>query len=73
MHSLHEYSPIEKAWKKSEPGKCIDIGILWYVNSAMTITADLILIAMPIRQIVRLKLPLSQKLGLVLIFSLGGL
>ena len=64
-------SPIEKAWKKTLPGHCIDIGILWYVNSVFTLLADLFLIVLPINQILRLKLPLSQKLGLVFVFSLG--
>lgn len=64
-------SPIERAWKKTLPGHCIKIGILWYVNSVFTLVADVLLIVLPLNQIVRLKLPLSQKLGLVFVFSLG--
>ncbi|KIW27818.1 uncharacterized protein PV07_07521 [Cladophialophora immunda] len=69
--SIWQCDPIEKAWKKTLPGHCIDIGKLWYANSVLTIVADLVLIAMPVNQIVRLKLPLSQKLGLIFVFSLG--
>jgi hypothetical protein len=65
------YSPIEKAWRKTLPGQCIKIGILWYVNSVFTLLADVMLIVLPMNQIVRLKLPLSQKIGLVFVFSLG--
>ncbi|OAP65557.1 hypothetical protein AYL99_01529 [Fonsecaea erecta] len=69
--SIWQCNPIAKAWKKTLPGHCIDIGKLWYANSVLTIVADLVLIAMPVNQIVRLKLPLSQKLGLIFVFSLG--
>ncbi|KAK4909038.1 hypothetical protein LTR49_022137 [Elasticomyces elasticus] len=31
--SIFQCSPIEKAWKKSIDGHCIDIGIVWFVNS----------------------------------------
>ena len=53
------------------PGQCIDIGKLWYANSAFTLFADLLLIAMPMKQIAKLKLPTSQRLGLIFVFSLG--
>ncbi len=53
------------------PGHCLDIGILWYTNSVFTLVADAILICMPINKILRLKLPIGQKLGLVFVFSLG--
>ncbi|KAK6386627.1 hypothetical protein LTR65_008826 [Meristemomyces frigidus] len=63
--------PIEKAWKKSMEGHCIDIGIVWYVNSAMTLTADAILIILPITNIIRLQLPKAQRVALLFVFSLG--
>ncbi|KAK4902644.1 hypothetical protein LTR27_000582 [Elasticomyces elasticus] len=53
------------------PGHCIDISIVWYVNSAMTLTADAILILLPVPDIVRLQLPRAQKAALLLVFSLG--
>ncbi|KAI1629388.1 integral membrane protein [Exophiala viscosa] len=69
--SIWQCKPIAKAWNKTMPGHCIDIGQLWYANSAFTIFADLLLIAMPMKQIAKLKLPISQKLGLIFVFSLG--
>ncbi|KEF54305.1 uncharacterized protein A1O9_09471 [Exophiala aquamarina CBS 119918] len=69
--SIWQCDPIEKAWRKTLPGHCIKIGILWYVNSVFTLLADLMLIILPMNQIVRLKLPLSQKIGLAFVFSLG--
>ncbi|KAF7919079.1 uncharacterized protein EAE98_009399 [Botrytis deweyae] len=64
-------NPIEKSWNKTLPGSCIQIGNVWYSTSVMAIVTDLIIIVLPIYQIRRLQLPLSQKFGLVLMFSLG--
>ncbi|TEY37398.1 hypothetical protein BOTCAL_0521g00030 [Botryotinia calthae] len=64
-------NPIEKSWNKALPGSCIQIGNVWYSTSVMAIVTDLIIIVLPIYQIRRLQLPLSQKFGLVLMFSLG--
>lgn len=64
-------SPIEKAWRTSLDGKCIDIGIVWFVNSAMTLTADTILTALPMTNILHLQLPKAQKAALFFVFSLG--
>ncbi|KAK5056722.1 hypothetical protein LTR84_012254 [Exophiala bonariae] len=69
--SIWQCDPIEKAWRKTLPGQCIKIGILWYVNSVFTLVADVLLIVLPLNQIWQLKLPLSQKIGLVFVFSLG--
>ncbi|KAK6595918.1 integral membrane protein [Botrytis cinerea] len=63
--------PIEKSWNKALPGSCIQIGNVWYSTSVMAIVTDLIIIVLPIYQIRRLQLPLSQKFGLILMFSLG--
>ncbi|KAK6591928.1 integral membrane protein [Botrytis cinerea] len=64
-------SPIEKSWNKALPGSCIQIGNVWYSTSVMAIVTDLVIIVLPIYQIRRLQLPLSQKFGLILMFSLG--
>ena len=52
-------------------GHCIDIGIVWFVNSAMTLTADTILIVLPMANLLRLQLPKAQKAALLFVFSLG--
>ncbi|KAK6415770.1 hypothetical protein LTR95_017544, partial [Oleoguttula sp. CCFEE 5521] len=69
--SIFQCSPIEKAWRKSMDGHCIDIGIVWFVNSAMTLTADTFLIVLPITNMIRLQLPKGQKAALLFVFSLG--
>ncbi|KAL9105534.1 MAG: hypothetical protein Q9227_009308 [Pyrenula ochraceoflavens] len=64
-------SPIEKAWDKKLDGHCISIGGVWYGNSVMTILTDLAIIILPVREILRLNMPMAQKLGLAMLFSLG--
>ncbi|KAM3074351.1 hypothetical protein ACMFMG_002840 [Clarireedia jacksonii] len=64
-------NPIAKSWDKSLPGKCIPIGNVWYSTSVLSIATDMAIIILPIYQIRRLQLPMSQKVGLCLLFSLG--
>jgi hypothetical protein len=66
-------SPIAKSWDKSLAGKCIQIGDVWYSTSVMAIVTDLAIILLPIYQLKRLQLPMGQKIGLSLMFSLGFL
>ncbi|PQE07758.1 integral membrane protein [Rutstroemia sp. NJR-2017a BVV2] len=64
-------NPIAKSWDKSLDGKCIPIGNVWYSTSVLSIVTDMAIIILPIYQIRRLQLPMSQKVGLCLLFSLG--
>jgi hypothetical protein len=66
-------SPIERSWNKALPGKCIQIGDVWYSTSVMAIVTDLAIIILPIYEIRRLQLPILQKLALCVMFSLGFL
>jgi hypothetical protein len=70
---IHLRSPIPRSWDKTIPGTCIQIGDVWYSTSVMSIVTDLAIILLPIYQIRKLRLPLSQKLGLCVLFSLGFL
>ena len=65
--------PISKAWNKTLPGHCLDIGAVWYANSVLTIAADVAIIVLPMGQLWKLQLPRAQKLGLGVLFSLGAL
>ena len=66
-------SPIEKAWNKKVDGHCISISGVWYGNSVMTILTDLAIIILPVREILRLNMPMAQKASLAVLFSLGFL
>ncbi|PMD60015.1 uncharacterized protein K444DRAFT_589731 [Hyaloscypha bicolor E] len=69
--TIWQCKPIPKTWNKSLPGTCIQIGDVWYSTSVMAIVTDIAIIILPVYQIRRLQLPLLQKIGLCLLFSLG--
>jgi hypothetical protein len=65
--------PIAKFWDQSINGYCLPVPTFWYVNAAGNITTDLIIFTLPIIPLWKLQLPLSQRLSLVGVFSLGFL
>lgn len=69
--TIWQCNPIAKSWNKNLPGKCIQIGDVWYSTSVMAIVTDLAIIGLPIYQLKRLQLPMGQKIGLSFMFSLG--
>lgn len=71
--SMLQCWPISRNWNRTGPGNCLDITALWYANAAGSIISDLVILFIPLPLIIRLQLPFNQKLGLIVIFSLGGL
>ena len=71
--SILQCTPVDKAIDPQVPGKCIQIGDVWYTTASFAIITDLVIIALPINQIPSLKLPTTQKIGLILVFSIGFL
>jgi hypothetical protein len=52
--------------------KCINTLPMWYTESASDILLDLIILSMPIRPVIKLQLPTSQKVAVMGIFLLGA-
>ncbi|ETR99789.1 hypothetical protein M419DRAFT_85523 [Trichoderma reesei RUT C-30] len=63
--------PIEKAWRKTLPGVCVNSISIWYSTSVLNIVTDILIIGLPVNEIRRLQLPLARKLLLCALFSLG--
>ncbi|RFU24700.1 hypothetical protein B7463_g11637, partial [Scytalidium lignicola] len=69
--TIWQCDPVARSWNKKLPGTCIKIGDVWYSTSVMAIVTDIAIILLPVHQLKRLQLPLPQKIGLSLMFSLG--
>ena len=54
-------------------GTCINLAAFWYANAAANMIGDFVILALPVPVVKNLKLPQRQKLGLLLVFALGGL
>lgn len=71
--AVFQCTPVERAWDKSVPGTCISIEMNWYANAGFSITTDAIILLLPIRPILSLKLPVSEKVAVLGVFVLGAL
>lgn len=66
-------TPLDSFWNKAKREWCFDIVQIWIINGCLNIFTDLLIICLPLPGLRGLMLPLSQKVGLMLVFALGGL
>jgi hypothetical protein len=65
--------PIQKYWKPNLPGKCLDVEKHFWSSAIVGIILDFIIWIFPMPVIGTLNLVRRQKLGLLVVFGLGGL
>ncbi|KAF2969157.1 hypothetical protein GQX73_g4431 [Xylaria multiplex] len=65
--------PISKTWETSLEGTCIDRRILFTVSSSFNIVADMLILALPLKIFIGLKIPKRTKIALMFVFLLGFL
>ncbi|KAF5258817.1 hypothetical protein FOXYS1_10584 [Fusarium oxysporum] len=65
--------PRETAWDPYlfATGKCIDYAVMYIIIAVANIISDIVLFAIPMPMIVRLKIPLGQKIGLGIMLSIA--
>ena len=71
--TIAQCTPLERAWDHSVKGSCINLTAFWYANAAANILGDCLILGLPMPVIKSLKLPRRQRVGLILVFALGGL
>ncbi|KAF2835883.1 hypothetical protein M501DRAFT_941205 [Patellaria atrata CBS 101060] len=64
--------PIAYFWDSTIDGKCMNKFAVWYANASLQLFFDVLLIALPMPVIQRLKLGKKQKYALMFVFGLGG-
>jgi len=66
--------PVQYNWNKSiRNAKCINVNALVYAHAGINILQDLMILALPIPWLLRLRLAFSQKIGLIVLFQVGAL
>lgn len=60
-----------ESWDGEHTGKCIDINALAWANAAISIALDIWMLAIPLSQLVHLKLAWKKKVGVALMFCVG--
>jgi hypothetical protein len=63
--------PISAYWTFPARGKCIDEGKATLAGGIINCFADLLITALPIPVIMKLNMPLKQRLGVTVLLSLG--
>ncbi|OOF96476.1 hypothetical protein ASPCADRAFT_514763 [Aspergillus carbonarius ITEM 5010] len=63
--------PVQKLWYPSLPGRCINQVGTWIANATSTIATDLVILLLPLPQVWKLQLRLSEKIALTVAFGLG--
>ncbi|KAL2280840.1 hypothetical protein FJTKL_12158 [Diaporthe vaccinii] len=70
--AVFQCTPVENAWDKSIAGSCISIEKNWYANAGFSIATDVIILLLPIKPILSLKLPVGDKIAVLGVFILGA-
>ncbi|KAI1384549.1 uncharacterized protein F4822DRAFT_366608 [Hypoxylon trugodes] len=66
--------PIQKAWViTSLPGKCIDRWIIFLWNTVFNIVTGVAFLGLPMYEVYHLRIKIGDKIGIAVIFLLGGL
>lgn len=66
--------PIRKSWNITiTEGHCLNKGVLYLSHTALNALTDLATLLLPIPSVLRLTLPATQKVGVVLMFVVGSL
>ena len=64
--------PIEAIWNPSVQGHCININDVYLVCSSLNIATDVVILAIPMPKLWRLKISTTQKVQLTVFFALGS-
>lgn len=66
--------PVPYFWDPTiRGGHCMNKLAFWFSNAALNICTDIMILAIPVPVLKDLQLPKKQKVGLMLIFSIGAL
>jgi hypothetical protein len=68
-----ECTPVEKAWKPSLPGKCANTGVLWLASGIISLFIDILILLMPLPMLWKLRMRMTRKIQVIIVFVCGYL
>jgi hypothetical protein len=72
LGTAFQCDPISFFWDRDiQDGKCFNEKPWWISYSVIQISTDLLLLALPVKQVLHLKMSRNERLGLCLIFATG--
>lgn len=66
--------PVKASWSldyEYAAEHCLRMGPVWYINAALQISTDIVIIILPLPLVAKLQLPRRQKVGIMLVFGIG--
>ncbi|KAI1260513.1 hypothetical protein F5Y18DRAFT_419999 [Xylariaceae sp. FL1019] len=73
FHVIFMCTPIEKAWKVTLPGNCVNTGLLWLGSGASSLGIDILILLLPLPMLWRLQMKPHRKLLITVVFITGYL
>lgn len=73
MTTVFQCFPVAYAWDKDLAGKCVDYNTVSWVNAAVNILQDMLVVLLPIPELQILQLGVRKMIGLYVMFGLGFL
>ena len=70
---IFECTPRAKIWDKTVSGSCLDVNVLYLSSAIFNMVSDIAMLSVPIYMITKLQMSLQRKIGIIAIFSTGGL
>ncbi|KAK7516853.1 uncharacterized protein IWZ02DRAFT_521881 [Phyllosticta citriasiana] len=70
--AIFQCDPVHYYWDRNGKGHCFDLTLYSYLFEGFNISLGLAIVIIPVPALNELRLPLSQKLGLLGVFILGG-
>ncbi|KAJ0309499.1 uncharacterized protein N0V96_003078 [Colletotrichum fioriniae] len=69
---IFQCTPIQSIWNRAIPSQCLNISAISYGGAACSILEDIVLIALPVPELMRLQLDKKKKAALFGMFALGS-
>lgn len=74
LATIFQCTPVAGYWDRAIKGAhCIKSEPFWFSYAMINIVTDVAILALPVRQIIKLQLPRRDKIGLMGVFLIGGL
>ncbi|KAF2794510.1 hypothetical protein K505DRAFT_189583, partial [Melanomma pulvis-pyrius CBS 109.77] len=70
---IFQCNPIERAYKKSIPGRCINVPILLIVSGLFNTISDALILLVPIKACWNLKMSWQKKVAVCSVFTIGAI
>ncbi|KAF2708615.1 hypothetical protein K504DRAFT_335103, partial [Pleomassaria siparia CBS 279.74] len=69
--TIFSCNPVKSFWNRDIKGKCLDINVIAYVNSANAIAQDVIILVLPMVNVGKLKIKWYKKVAVGVMFAVG--